>query len=121
VKITIKMDGVDAEIKRLETYGAEVHEELRATLHEAATKMTKDAKKDAPYKDGGLKKSIRWYMRGGLWAIVRAGGRGVDYAQYQEYGTLHISAKYYMTWNHTKWGKWFLYECKKIPGRAGAT
>jgi HK97 gp10 family phage protein len=81
----VKVKGMDAFIRKLKKLPAEVQNDIKADIRDAADMIVMDAGDAAPVDLGYLKNSITSNPRkGGLDYVVRV---GADYAPYIEFGT----------------------------------
>jgi len=80
----VKATGVEAVLRKLGAEGAKrLADDLDIIVEKQALLTVNDAKENAPYKDGMLKRSIKLY--GKPVRLERTIGSNVPYAQRQEY------------------------------------
>ncbi len=91
MEITVKVKNADEIVRRLRTAVPKVRKAANRVIYEQANAIRDDAKSRVPVDKGALKQSIEAKMiKGGLGAIVGAGGRGKRdpyYAYFVEVGT----------------------------------
>lgn len=96
MEVTVKVKNADEIVRRLRTAVPKVRTAANRVIYEQANAIRDDAKSRVPVDKGELKKSIEAKMlKGGLGAIVGAGGRGKHdpyYAYFVEVGTQAHSA-----------------------------
>ena len=70
---------------------------VNQTANSVGKDMVRDARKNAPEKTGRLKRELRYQVRDvGPVVELRLVG-DAPYTKFQEFGTIHIPAKYFMT------------------------
>ena len=78
---------------RLDEVQREMHERIDRVLSDGAVQTQSDAQERAPVDTGRLRASIQVVRIGNhLWEVFTV----VEYAGYQEYGTVHMSAHPFM-------------------------
>jgi len=91
-----KIQGLDSLNRRFREMIPEAKDAFRKSLQQGAEEIVASMRALAPVDDGALKASIRWTAdttgkdsKGdeGLRYYIIAGGRGVNYAAYVEFGT----------------------------------
>lgn len=83
-KFAVKVTGVDEVLQKLGSEGAkELTKRLDDIVEANAIKIVNEAKNNAPYRDGHLKRSIHLYGRPAR--LKRTIGSNMPYAQRQEY------------------------------------
>lgn len=95
-------------IRRVETFD-EIVNDL------ASEQALQEAQRRVPVLSGDLKKTIRRDVRGKTWALI-AGGDGVTYAIWVEFGTSKMAAKPFMVpaLNAIKWSSILKQALKRI-------
>ena len=80
-----------------------VDNSARAAMHIVIRKCVHDAKENAPFKSGRLKKSIRMMEESSFFSrlfrrkrTITWGSFGVDYALWQEIGTTRMEGKWFL-------------------------
>ena len=90
--VTMKVDGLDVILKRLDQKPARVQQAVSTVIARYALLIEASAKKAAPVDTGNLRASIRTELEA-LSAVIIS---GADYSAYVEFGTSRMRAQPFM-------------------------
>lgn len=97
-----QVQGLDAALRRMRAIPDKVRQAAAMEMERTATEVVDKMKSIAPLDDGDLINSIhwRWSDRERLMMVIMAGGGGVFYVRYQEFGTADMPANpfFYPVW-----------------------